>query len=85
MSYKHFPKPVRIVLQQSQEFIVASAWDALECLRGWPSGRTGRAYRIALQHCMDALDGILSPRKAQASFMAAAREAGILAKPREPA
>ncbi|TCM58553.1 uncharacterized protein DUF982 [Rhizobium sp. PP-F2F-G48] len=80
MSYKRFPKPVRIILQQSQECVIASAWDALEFLRGWPAGRSGRAYRIALQHCLDALDGILSPRKAQASFMAAAREAGILAK-----
>ncbi|NHT76493.1 uncharacterized protein DUF982 [Rhizobium sp. PP-F2F-G38] len=85
MSYKHFPKPVRIILQQSQEFTIASAWDALEFLRGWPAGQAGRAYRIALQHCMDALDGILSPRKAQASFMAAAREAGILATTKAPA
>jgi hypothetical protein len=81
MSDKRFPSPVRIVQQQSREVVVASAWDALEFLRGWPAARAGRAYRIAFQHCMDATDGILSARKAQASFMAAAREAGILAKP----
>ena len=77
MSYIRFPTPVRVTIKQSQENVIATAWDAVEFLRRWPA-RRGSAYRRALQHCLDALDGILSPRKAYASFTAAAREAGIL-------
>ena len=78
MSYKRFPNPVRIIARQSQEIIIATAWDALEFLRRWP-GRHDRAYRVAFQHCLDALDGIRTPKAAYRSFTAAAREAGILA------
>ena len=77
MSYKTFPTPVRVIIKQKQENIIATAWDAVEFLRRWPAER-GRAYRRALQHCLDALDGIRSPGRACASFTAAAREAGIL-------
>ncbi len=78
MSYKRFPNPVRVIIRQSQEAIIATAWDAVEFLRNWP-GKRGREYRRALQHCLDALDGIASPRKAYLSFSEAARHAGILA------
>lgn len=78
LSYKRFPTPVRVIIKQSHENIIASAWDAVEFLRRWP-GRRGTAYRRALQHCLDALDGIRSPRKAWASFVAAVKEEGILA------
>lgn len=77
MSYKRFPNPIRIVIRSSQEFIIATAWDAVEFLRNWPASRD-RAYRRALQHCLDALDGITSPKKAHAAFADAARQAGIL-------
>jgi hypothetical protein len=46
-------------------------------MKRWPANR-GREYRIALQHCMDALDGLRSPRAAQLSFITAARTAGLL-------
>jgi hypothetical protein len=78
VSYKRFPKPIRVLIRSSQEFIIATAWDAVEFLRNWPAARDG-AYRRALQHCLDALDGITSQNKAQAAFADAARQAGILA------
>jgi NAD-dependent DNA ligase len=78
LSYKRFPAPVRVIIKQSQENIIATAWDAVEFLRRWP-GRRGIAYRRALQHCLDALDGIRSPQKAWASFTAAMKEEGLLA------
>jgi hypothetical protein len=78
LSYKPFPTPVRVTIKQSQENIIASAWDAVEFLRRWP-GKRDNAYRRALQHCLDALDGIRSPKAAFASFVTAARQAGILA------
>ena len=85
MSNKRFPTPVRVILQHSREVAISSAWEALEFLRSWPADPASRAYRVAVQHCLDAVDGILSSRKAQASFIAAAREAGILAKPHQEA
>ncbi len=78
MSYKSFPNPIRVIILRSQEFIIASAWDAVEFLQNWPAARDG-AYRRALQHSLDALDGITSPKKAHAAFTDAARKAGILA------
>jgi hypothetical protein len=66
-----------VVIQQSQENIIATAWDAVEFLRRW-TGKRGLAYRRALQHCLDALDGIRSPQKAWASFIAAMKEEGLL-------
>ncbi|OLP61246.1 hypothetical protein BJF93_20890 [Xaviernesmea oryzae] len=78
MSYKSFPNPVRVLARQSQETIISTAWDAAEFLRRWP-GTRGRAYRVAVQHCLDALDGIRPAKAAYRSFTAAAREAGILA------
>ncbi|OWV75950.1 hypothetical protein ATY77_05090 [Rhizobium sp. R634] len=76
MSEKRFPSPVR-VLSPNSSLIVSTAWDAVEYLKRWPAKR-GRDYRVALQHCLDALDGLRSPRAAQASFVTAAKRAGLL-------
>jgi hypothetical protein len=46
-------------------------------MKRWPANR-GREYRIALQHCMDALGGLRSPGAAKLSFITAARTAGFL-------
>lgn len=78
MSYKSFPVPVTILIRQSQQMVIATAWDAIEFLRRWPAKR-GSAYRIALQKCLDAMDGVTSPKMAYKAFTRAAREAGILA------
>lgn len=76
VSDKRFPSPVR-VKSPSSSFIVSTAWEAVEYLKRWPATR-GREYRIALQHCLDAMDGLRSPRAAQVSFAMAARTAGLL-------
>jgi len=76
VSEKRFPSPVRVI-SPSNSLIVSTAWEAVEYLKRWPAKR-GREYRIALQHCLDAMDGLRSPRAAQASFMSAARIAGLL-------
>lgn len=76
VSEKRFPSPVR-VLSPNSSLIVSTAWDAVEYLKRWPAKR-GRDYRVALQHCLDALDGLRSPRAAQASFVTAAKKAGLL-------
>jgi hypothetical protein len=76
VSEKRFPSPVR-VKSPSNSFIVSTAWEAVEYLKRWPAKR-GREYRIALQHCLDATDGLRSPRAAQVSFAMAARTAGLL-------
>lgn len=78
MSTKSFPTPVRINLNNSRQNIIANPWDAVEFLRRWP-GERDNTYRRALQHCLDALDGIRSAKAAFASFVAAVRQAGILA------
>ncbi|MFT2212373.1 DUF982 domain-containing protein [Rhizobium giardinii] len=78
LSDKPFPTPVRVIVKNHQENIITSAWDAVEFLRRWPA-RRGLTYRRALQHCLDALDGIRSPKKAWSSFVAALREEGMLA------
>lgn len=78
MSSQSFPTPVRVVIKDSRQNIITNAWDAVEFLRRWP-GKHDNSYRRALQHCLDALDGIRSAKAAFASFVAAARQAGILA------
>ncbi|MGR9168819.1 DUF982 domain-containing protein [Rhizobium sp. KDH_Rht_773_N] len=64
------------VKSPGSSFIVSTAWEAVEDLKRWPT-RRGSEYRIALQHCLDAMDGLRSPRAAQASFTTAARTAGL--------
>ncbi|AHG44850.1 hypothetical protein RLEG12_17110 [Rhizobium leguminosarum bv. trifolii CB782] len=76
MSEIRFPSPVR-VFSQNRSLIVSTVWEALEYLKRWPKKRE-RDYRIARQHCLDALDGLRSPRAAQASFITAAKTAGLL-------
>ena len=76
VSDRNFPAPVR-VKSSERSSIISTAWDAVEYLKKWPATR-GREYRIAFQHCLDALDGLRSPRSAQASFVRAARIAGLL-------
>ncbi|MGR8923475.1 DUF982 domain-containing protein [Rhizobium leguminosarum] len=76
VSEKRFPSPVRVVSPNSS-LIVSTVWEAAEYLKRWPSKR-GRDHRVARQHCLDALDGLCSPRAAQTSFITAAKTAGLL-------
>lgn len=76
MNNTHFSIPVRVrTIQHS--LIISCVWDAIEFLRGWPAAR-GKEYRTALRHCLDALDGLRSPKMAHLSFMRAAETAGLL-------
>lgn len=76
VSYKRFPLPVRVKFSGTS-IIVTTVWDAVEYLKRWPANRS-REYRIALQRCLDALDGLCSPHAAQVSFVTAAKTAGLL-------
>ncbi|WP_354317147.1 DUF982 domain-containing protein [Sinorhizobium fredii] len=78
MSDIHFPVPVRLRLTSAEERVVASSWEALECLSQWPGGARGRAYRAACRVCRDALDGWRRPQEARRAFVKAARRAGLL-------
>jgi hypothetical protein len=76
MSQRNFPSPVR-VKSATADLIISTAWEAVEFLKRWP-GKRGREYRIAMQHCLDALDGLISAGKARLSFITAVRSAGLL-------
>jgi hypothetical protein len=76
LSEIRFPSPIRVFAPNSS-LIVSTVWEAVEYLKQWPSKR-GRHYRIARQHCLDALDGLRSPGAAQASFITAVKTAGLL-------
>jgi hypothetical protein len=77
MSNRSFPSPVR-VKSAAADFVISTAWEAVEFLKHWP-GKRGREYRVAMQHCLDALDGLISAGKARLSFITAVRSAGLLA------
>jgi hypothetical protein len=84
MTEIRFPEPVRLRLDSVGERVVATSWEALECLRDqWPAWARGRTYRIACRVCRDALDGWQPPQKARREFVKAARRAGLVARRRE--
>ncbi|GGA89695.1 hypothetical protein GCM10011491_16960 [Brucella endophytica] len=85
MDDKLFPVPVVIRIGEARSRVVASAWEAVECLRTyWRNREQGRTYRQALQTCLDALDGLKPVAKARRAFIHAATEAGLLLR-RAPA
>lgn len=77
MSSRSFPSPVRI-RSAATDLVISNAWEAVEFLKHWP-GTRGREFRVAMQHCLDALDGLISAGKARLSFILAVRSAGLLA------
>lgn len=80
MNDVRFPEPVRLRLNSVGERIVASSWEALECLRDqWPEWARGRTYRVAYRVCRDTLDGWQPPQKARRAFVKAALRAGLVA------
>ncbi|WP_420960428.1 DUF982 domain-containing protein [Brucella sp. IR073] len=79
MDDKLFPVPVVIRIGEARSRVVASAWEAVECLRTyWRNREQDRTYRQALQTCLDALDGLKPVAKARRAFIHAATEAGLL-------
>jgi hypothetical protein len=78
MNDVRFSRPVRLRFKAGER-LVATAWEAIECLRQqWPGEADRRAYRAAYRACRDALDGWRAPREAQHAFMRAAESAGLL-------
>jgi hypothetical protein len=56
---------------------VKSTEDAARCLlTNWPTGK-GKAYTVAQQACLDALEGTTTPELARKAFIAAALAAKI--------
>ena len=77
MNDKSFPSPVRISLGAMGLRLVASAWEALECLRNqWPQ-QDGLEYKRAVRINRDALEGWMTPAKARQAFVKAAQRAGV--------
>ena len=76
-----FAAPVEIVLDPEHKRIVASVWEGMEFLSQHRPEAPGPHYRAALRICRDALDGWSPVVKARRAFVAAAREAHLLAKP----
>ena len=77
VSYKTFPAPVRLLSQGSSR-VVATVFEAVEFLGQWPAVRS-KEYRLAMHYCLDALDGIRSPKHAYLAFVDAVSVAGLAA------
>ncbi|CAN7630804.1 DUF982 domain-containing protein [Mesorhizobium caraganae] len=74
-----FPEPVRLRVRPSRERVVASSWEALECLYDqWPEWARGPSYRAACRTCRDSLDEWRAPQQARRAFLQAARRAGLV-------
>jgi hypothetical protein len=77
MSDKTFSSPVRISIGTMGLRFVASAWEALECLKNqWPQPE-GLEYKRAVRICRDALEGWMTAAKARQAFVKAAQRAGV--------
>ncbi|ATU93705.1 hypothetical protein BLM14_06765 [Phyllobacterium zundukense] len=77
MEDKTFSTPVMVSLGAMGLRFVASAWEALECLRNqWPQ-QEGVEYKRAVRICRDALEGWMSAAKARQAFVKAAQRAGV--------
>jgi hypothetical protein len=79
MSDRPFPTPVEIAVDPAHRRIVASAWEGIEFLSQYRPAHPGPKYRAALRICRDAIDGWQPATKARRAFVAAAREAHMLA------
>ncbi len=75
-----FSVPVEIVLDPEHTCIVASVWEGMEFLSRHCPDAPGPRYRAGVRICRDALDCRLPVVKARRAFVAAAREAHLLAK-----
>lgn len=65
MSDKTFSSPVRVSVGAMGLRFVASAWEALECLKNqWPQ-QDGLEYKRAVRINRDALEGWMTPAKAR--------------------
>lgn len=85
LSKKAFPHVLILRHGWAGQRTVTNAWDAWECLTGaWPV-RNGKAARMAVRLCRDALDGFISVKSAYEAFLRALDEAGIAYSKSHPA
>ena len=84
MTDARFPRPVRLHFKATADRLVASAWEAIECMRQqWPGHADRGSYRSAYRACRDAVDGWRTSVDAYRAFLKAAESAGLLVeKPR---
>ena len=75
-----WPEPVRVVIV-GKTYIVRRAWKAAELLLyHWPAGyRDGAKHLAARAACLAELEGKSKPGAARKAFIAAAKEAKVLA------
>ncbi|MFA1623967.1 DUF982 domain-containing protein [Rhizobium mongolense] len=78
MSNRRWDHPVMIICRRTGQLsTIASTAEALEVLtNSWPVA-DGKAFMAALLICSDVEAGIREPDEARASFIAAAKEAGV--------
>lgn len=75
-----FTSPVRIRIGVGNTIRdVKTARGACECLTDWPQVKRGQLYREATEICNAVLAGNRPAEDARAAFVAAAREADLLA------
>jgi hypothetical protein len=75
-----FKRPVFLRLKQNEtgNYQARSAWEALEYLERFWTGRKTNEYRRAKAMCRSALDNLVTAESARAYVVAAAERAGIL-------
>jgi hypothetical protein len=73
-----FPEPVRLRLKPSRERMVASCWEALECLR--PMARMGERTELSgsVPHLPRLLGGLAGSATSKKGILKAARRAGLV-------
>ena len=81
MNQYQFGVPVRLVPAAGQPVLeVYDVRVALEFLLGWPEDRQPSSYQAALDACLSATVGALSPEEARWMFIRFLREAAILSR-----
>ena len=80
MGNKPFKRPVFLRLKQNEtgNYQARSAWEALEYMERFWTGRKTNEYRRAKAMCRSALDNLVSAESARAYLVAAAERAGVL-------
>ncbi|TDK37104.1 DUF982 domain-containing protein [Rhizobium deserti] len=70
---------VELMIENSDHFrCVSNSREAMECLSTcWPA-KSGASFAAARKACLQSLTGKVDHRQAQAAFVRAAQEAGIL-------
>ena len=79
MSVDIWDHSVELMIENSDHFRrVGSSREAMECLlTSWPV-KEGKWFTIARKRCLQSIEGKVNQAEAEAAFIKAAEEAGIL-------